>query len=101
MTEEKIIGNSKRLSMVRAELANWQVDAVLISSKSNRRWLSGFTGSDGLLLVSEDRALIGTDSRYWEQAEEQAPTFELYKFKGSRVAASQEYISQTYFEEGR
>lgn len=38
--------------------AHWQV----------RKWLSGFTGSAGTLVVTADRALLWTDSRYFLQA---------------------------------
>lgn len=41
--------------------AHWQV----------RRFLSGFTGSAGDLVVTPDKALLWTDSRYFLQAEEQ------------------------------
>jgi len=34
-----------------------------------REWLSGFTGSAGTLVVSQDFAGLWTDSRYWEQAD--------------------------------
>jgi Xaa-Pro aminopeptidase len=34
-----------------------------------RRWLSGFTGSVGTLVVTVDRAALFADSRYWVQAE--------------------------------
>lgn len=34
-----------------------------------REWLSGFTGSAGTLVVCLDAAALWTDSRYWEQAE--------------------------------
>ena len=33
-----------------------------------RRYLTGFTGSAGTLVVTKDAALLWTDSRYWEQA---------------------------------
>ena len=35
-----------------------------------RKWLSGFTGSAGSLLVTQDAAALVTDSRYWVQAEQ-------------------------------
>lgn len=35
----------------------------------SRRWLSGFGGSAGTLLVTADFAGLWTDSRYWEQAD--------------------------------
>ncbi|HMT21829.1 MAG TPA: aminopeptidase P family N-terminal domain-containing protein, partial [Promineifilum sp.] len=66
---------NKRLQQVREHLDNWRIDGLLITSAANRRWLSGFTGSAGRLLVTRDRAVFSTDSRYWEQAEHQAPDF--------------------------
>lgn len=71
-----------RLAAVRAELTDWQVDGLLVGSSANRRWLSGFTGSAGWLLVTKNVALLGTDFRYWKQAARQAPHFELFHFKG-------------------
>ena len=43
-------------------------EALLISSHSNIRYLTGFTGSAGLLMVRADDAVIVTDGRYAEQA---------------------------------
>lgn len=34
-----------------------------------RQWLSGFTGSVGTLVVTQDTAALFADSRYWTQAE--------------------------------
>lgn len=36
-----------------------------------RRWLSGFTGSAGDLVVTKDKAFVWADSRYWLQAANQ------------------------------
>lgn len=66
-----------RLDAVRARLDELGVDALLITSGDNRRYLSGFTGSAGALIITREQALLLTDSRYWEQAAEQAPAFEL------------------------
>lgn len=51
--------------------------AFLVSEKNNRRYLSGFTGSAGLLLITPTRQLLLTDSRYYEQVKQQAPEWEL------------------------
>lgn len=71
--------HTQRLDQLRARLSEHGVEGMLIGSPSNRRWLSGFTGSAGWLLITQERALLGTDFRYWEQAEAQAPAFELFK----------------------
>tara|TARA_B100001245_G_scaffold61740_1_gene42765 strand:- start:1784 stop:2848 length:1065 start_codon:yes stop_codon:yes gene_type:complete len=46
-------------------------DAFLVSSLVNVRYLSGFTGSNGLLLISGDNDFLFTDSRYIEQGIEE------------------------------
>ena len=73
-----------KLYKVRESLDSWRVDGLLITSPANRRWLSGFTGSAGMLLVTKESAILSTDSRYWEQAERQAPDFELYRARGDK-----------------
>ncbi|MFW6068349.1 MAG: M24 family metallopeptidase [Chloroflexota bacterium] len=69
----------QRLEKVRQKIAENGAEGLLIGSPYNRRWVSGFRGSAGWLLITADRALLGTDFRYWEQAVEQAPCFELFK----------------------
>ena len=69
----------ERLTAVRKNLAAWHVEAILISSPANRRWLSGFTGSNAKLLVTANKAIIATDSRYYGQAAQEAPQFTLFK----------------------
>ncbi|MSQ41809.1 MAG: M24 family metallopeptidase [Dehalococcoidia bacterium] len=80
--------SSARLDRLRARFEALRVDALLVTTPSNRRWLSGFTGSSGVLLVDRDRALFATDSRYWEQAGRQAPEFTLVKIAGASTASA-------------
>ena len=53
------------------------VDAFLVASAANRRYLSGFTGSAGTLFISPSDRLLLTDFRYVRQASLQAPGFEV------------------------
>lgn len=71
----------KRLKRFQAWLAEQgdQYDAVLISDRSNIRYLSGFTGTFAYLVISRDKAFILTDSRYTMQARQQCPHFTLEK----------------------
>ena len=71
-----------RQAIVQAEEG---LDALLIYQPENRRYVSGFTGSEAMLLVTPDRAVLATDSRYWEQAEHEAPEFSVYQVKTKYV----------------
>lgn len=68
-----------RLTAVRAGFGEHGIDALLITSASNRRYLSGFSGSAGTLLITPDEAIIATDFRYWEQSAAQSPNYRLHK----------------------
>lgn len=57
-----------RLAALAGELVALGHDALLVSSRSNIRYLSGFTGTSGMLLVRADAsAVIVTDARYAER----------------------------------
>jgi len=71
-----------RLTKLREALATEGLDAILITQPENRRYLSGFTGSAGVLLISQEQAIIATDFRYYEQVAREAPGFQLAKIKG-------------------
>ena len=67
--------SSELLETVRKKIEEAEVDALLITHPVNRRYLSGFDGSSGLLLISSNLAYLVTDFRYLEQAEKQAEEF--------------------------
>src|SRR4051812_48533724 len=67
-----------RRDALRATAAAQGLDAVLVTNLLNVRYLTGFTGSHGALLVGTDGAdLFGTDGRYTTQAGTQVPDVEL------------------------
>lgn len=71
----------QRLARLRALLPELGIDGLLVSQPQNRAYLSGFTGSAGVLLVSPTHSLIATDFRYYEQVGRQCPQFELVRIK--------------------
>lgn len=73
----------ERLDSLRARLQEAGLDALLVSTPENRRWLSGFTGSAGWLLITPSQAILATDFRYVEQAGQQAPDFQIVRIGGS------------------
>jgi len=68
--------NDRLLRLIDA-LDRRQLGGMLVSTPENRRYLSGFTGSAGNLLITRDHAILATDSRYTEQANNQAPDFQV------------------------
>jgi Xaa-Pro aminopeptidase len=70
-----------RLTKLRAILPEHDIDAILISQPQNRRYLSGFTGSAGWLVITAERAVMATDFRYYEQVGREAPGFELARIQ--------------------
>ncbi len=64
-------GPQARLGRLRLSFSDIGADAVLVSHLPNVRYLCGFTGSAGLLLVESSRATLFTDSRYTFQAREE------------------------------
>ncbi|HLG05822.1 MAG TPA: aminopeptidase P family N-terminal domain-containing protein, partial [Gemmatimonadales bacterium] len=48
------------------------LDLLLVGHPPNLRYLTGFTGSAGMLLMHRDRAVLITDSRYAGQAPAEA-----------------------------
>lgn len=60
-----------RLDRLRQGFERAGVDLVVVTALANIRYLTGFSGSAGVLEVSLDRALLTTDGRYRTQAAEQ------------------------------
>lgn len=64
--------HSRRIAALRERLAGASASAALALSPESRRWLTGFSGSNGQVLVSADRAILLTDGRYRDQAAAEA-----------------------------
>lgn len=64
-----------RIIKLREYMKAKNVDGFLIESQANRMYLSGFTGSSALLLITDDKQYIITDFRYLEQVAQECPTF--------------------------
>jgi Xaa-Pro aminopeptidase len=62
---------STRAERVTAALERREIDALLVDALVNVRYLTGFTGSNALALITPGRRVFVTDFRYVEQAAEQ------------------------------
>lgn len=65
------------IARLRELLAQEGLDSLLIHKDTNRRYLSGFTGTSGVLLLTAQENILFTDFRYMEQAAAQAPEFQV------------------------
>jgi Xaa-Pro aminopeptidase len=60
-----------RLQTLRSQLKTFECDALVITHLTNVRYLCGYTGTSGLVLVLPDAIYFVTDFRYRTQAQEQ------------------------------
>ncbi len=67
-----------RLDTIRQRMAAAGAHAALITHLADIRWAVGFTGSNGLLVVTEIAAHFVTDGRYREQAEVEVQGVEVH-----------------------
>lgn len=93
-----------RVERVQEQLKKRGLDALLVTSQYNLRYVSNFTGTTGLSVITTDKAFFVTDFRYTEQAAEQAKGFEIIRNTGliyEEVAriAEQERLTSLGFEE--
>lgn len=75
----------EKLNKIRSKFSTFGIDALLITSQFNRRYLTNFTGSAGVVLITVDQALFITDFRYIEQASKQCEGFTIVQHGSSLV----------------
>lgn len=61
-----------KLNQVKTYLQENDFDGIIVTSPINRRYLTDFTGSAGIVIISKNEQRMITDFRYTEQAKEQA-----------------------------
>ncbi len=95
------------LEVLREELKQENLDAIIIPSTSphqseylpkhynSREFISGFTGSAGMVVVTPTRAALWTDGRYFIQAERElrGSSFELMKMGVASDPTVEEFLS--------
>jgi len=73
------------------------IDAVLVSDGYNMRYLSGFTGATGYLLITKNSKTLFTDSRYTIAATAQAPDYTVVEVDAGRDYCK--FINQVFTAE--
>ncbi|WP_027963416.1 M24 family metallopeptidase [Halalkalibacillus halophilus] len=85
----------EKINRLRNKIASEDLDGLLITSGQNRRYMTGFTGTAGVVLITGEDAKFITDFRYTVQAKEQVEGFELIEHRGpiqDEVAAQVEAL---------
>jgi Xaa-Pro aminopeptidase len=70
-----------RMARVRAGLHELEIDALLFLDMKNVRYLTGFTGSDGALVIGEKQEILLVDGRYTNQARKEVEGPQVFEYK--------------------
>ncbi len=95
---------NQRIASLRREMKKSNIDAYLVPSSDphqseyvaahwqTRKWISGFTGSAGIAVITENHAGLWTDSRYFLQADDELSDSEIVLQK-QKISHAPEHIS--------
>ncbi|TYR82444.1 aminopeptidase P family protein [Priestia megaterium] len=102
-----------KLTKLREQFSALNIDGMIITSEYNRRYMTNFTGSSGIAVVSAEHAAFVTDFRYVEQAASQTEGFDIVQHKGpiheavanvvkqfgiTKLGFEQDYVTYSQFE---
>jgi Xaa-Pro aminopeptidase len=82
-----------RQQSLQDSLSTHRLDALLVTHPANLRYLCGFTGSSGALLLTEKKAAFITDGRYIEQARAEVRTAQIVIARQGPLAAAASWLS--------
>lgn len=83
-----------KLAKLRTVLEEKGIDALLITNEYNRRYMTGFTGTAGVAIVSKNDAVFITDFRYTEQAASQIKDFRIVKHEKTLIEEVATQVAQ-------
>ncbi|MBQ6671600.1 MAG: aminopeptidase P family N-terminal domain-containing protein [Spirochaetales bacterium] len=106
---------NERVEALRKEMSAAGLDAWIINGTDphqseyvcdrwhSRRWISGFTGSAGTVVVTKDEALIWVDSRYFVQcaAQIRGTVFEMKKIDGPEASSPVQWLCERFRDGGK
>ncbi len=86
---------SERLALLRESLRRRRIPGFLVTDLDNVRYLSGFTGSSGLLFITGTERVLVTDFRYMEQSAHEVPDWEIVIEKYGRIKTLESLVQRT------
>ena len=84
----------ERLAGLRQAMSESGLDSLLVTRREDVRYLSGFTGSSGSLMVTSRRACLITDFRYKEQARKETTGIAILIQKGDYFTAVRDVLER-------
>jgi Xaa-Pro aminopeptidase len=75
----------EKIEKLRARFDEYGIDGMLITNSYNRRYMTGFTGSAGVVVIGKTKAVFITDFRYVEQASKQIQGYEIIQHTGLMI----------------
>ena len=82
-----------RQQRLQNSLSPYRLDALLVTHPPNLRYLSGFTGSSGALLLTGTKRVFITDGRYTEQARAEVQSARIVIARRGPLAAAAAWLS--------
>lgn len=76
-------------------------EALLVSRESDIRWLTGFSGSNGAVLVTDSEIHIFTDGRYGEQVVAQTQGCSIHVESGAALGSASVFVASSGLREIR
>jgi Xaa-Pro aminopeptidase len=87
----------ERVSRIRSIFSRILVDAILLLDMKNIRYLTGFTGSDGALLIGRDKQTLLVDGRYTHQARKEVENAEVVEYR-EKVEGIENILAENGFK---
>ncbi|MGI1821963.1 M24 family metallopeptidase [Exiguobacterium sp. TRN 1102] len=84
----------ERVNKLQAQLGKNEIDALLVTKRENIRYLSGFTGSSGVIVITSNSASFITDFRYTEQANDQVKGYDIIELDTSLIKSVADVVSR-------
>ncbi|MGN7410005.1 M24 family metallopeptidase [Sporosarcina sp. SAFN-010] len=83
-----------KLTKLRELLVEKELDALFVTSGYNRQYMTGFTGTAGVAIISNDDAVFITDFRYMEQAADQIKDFRIVQHEKTIIEEVAQQVEQ-------
>jgi Xaa-Pro aminopeptidase len=83
--------STKRINDFRKQLKAENLDGMIVTHLDHVRYLCGFTGSSGMLIVKRQGADFFTDSRYTVQASKQVKGAKIHRIDGMPISSLKDF----------